>query len=83
MFQSRFDRFQSQLVVFNQSIQSDNISRPILLDKANVSINTQQTCVMDEQEVCNLQQFACTGGQEVVVNQISWYTLCCLIYVYF
>ena len=83
MFQSRFDRFQSQLVVFNQSIQSDNISRPILLDKANVSINTQQTCVMDEIVVCTLPQFACSGAQESVVNQVSWYTLCCLIYVYF
>ena len=75
MFQSRFDGFQSQLVVFNQSIQSDSISQPILLDKANVSINTEQTCVMDEQVVCNLQQFACTGGQEAVVNQVSLYTV--------
>ena len=75
MFQSRFDGFQSQLVVFNQSIQSDSISRPILLDKANVSINTEQTCVMDEIVVCTLQQSACSGAQELVVNEVSLCTV--------
>ena len=35
---------------------------------------------MDEEVLCNLQQFACFGAQDLIVNSVSWYNFTVLIF---